>query len=73
LRCEADRKGHGDAEAVSTLAKWMRTTAQIKFAVQSKSEGTAAVVMSNNTVGGFATRNFNEGQFNQAEKISAER
>ncbi len=61
-----------DTEAVNSLAKWLRDDLKTNpGAVNMSKNGTQGVLMALNTAGGLPTRNFKQGVFEGAEKISA--
>ena len=62
-----------DSKAVNSLAKWLRNNFRAnKFAASLNENGTAGTVMFLNRVGGLPTRNFQQGVFEGADKISSE-
>jgi len=62
-----------DTDAVYASARQIRDTCKVnRSAVNMSKDGTAGVLMALNTAGGLPTRNFQEGVFEGAEKISAE-
>ncbi len=62
-----------DAEAVNSLARWVRDNFKLKsFPARLSKTGTAGVLRGLNTSGGLPTRNFQQGVFEGAEKISGE-
>ena len=61
-----------DTEAVNSLAKWLRDDLKTNpGAVNMSKNGTQGDLMALNTAGGLPTRNFKQGVFEGAEKISA--
>lgn len=62
-----------DAKAVNSLAKWVRDNFKLDKGAASMSEnGTAGGLIGINNAGGLPTRNFQEGVFDKADKISGE-
>jgi len=62
-----------DAKAVHASARELRDWCKVNRSATDMSEnGTAGVLMALNTAGGLPTRNFREGVFEGAEKLSAE-
>ncbi len=62
-----------EARTVNSLAKKIRDWLKInRFAASMSKDGTAGGLMALNTAGGLPTRNFQQGVFEGAEKISAE-
>jgi len=62
-----------DPETVSSLAKWFRDNFKlIKRTAGLNEAGTAALIMGLNAAGGLPTRNFQQGVFEGASKISAD-
>ncbi|GAG76075.1 unnamed protein product, partial [marine sediment metagenome] len=60
-----------DAKMVSSLARWVRDNFKLnKFDAQLSESGTAGVLMGLNAAGGLPTRNFQQGVFDGADKIS---
>ncbi len=62
-----------DARAVNSLARWLRDDLKTnRGAVAMSQYGTAGGVMALNGAGGLPTRNFQQGEFEGAEKISGQ-
>ncbi len=60
-----------DARAVNSLARWLRDWLKVnRSAVDMGQNGTAGGLMALNTAGGLPTRNFQQGVFEGADKIS---
>jgi aldehyde:ferredoxin oxidoreductase len=63
-----------DARAVNSLARWLRDDLKTnRGAVGMSQYGTAGGVIPLNIAGGLPTRNFRQGQFEGAEKISGQK
>lgn len=62
-----------DARAVSSLARWVRDNFKLdKFSGGLSKNGTAGGLMALNVAGGLPTRNFQQGVFDRADKISSQ-
>ena len=61
-----------DAKVVSSLARSLRDAIKARMETGMSKNGTAGGVMMFNTIGNLPTRNFRQGQFEGAEKISAD-
>jgi len=70
-------RGHGkvplaDEKAVNALAKWLRDDCKVnRGAVGMSQNGTAGLTAAFSMIGGLPTRNFQQGSFEGAEKLSA--
>ncbi|HEY41088.1 MAG TPA: aldehyde ferredoxin oxidoreductase family protein [Dehalococcoidia bacterium] len=70
-------RGHGkvplaDEKAVNSLAKWLRDDLKVnRGAVGMSENGTAGLLAAFSMIGGLPTRNFQQGSFEGAEKLSA--
>jgi len=62
-----------DAGVVNSLARWVRDNFKLDtFSARLSRDGTAGLLMGFNAAGGLPTRNFQQGVFDGADKISAE-
>jgi len=62
-----------DAGVVNSLARWVRDNFKLDtFSARLSRDGTAGLLMGFNAAGGLPTRNFQQGIFDGADKISAE-